>query len=256
MQNRRRVGHAVRRSRPTYTPDDLLSSTLAAPLHWPGRTIRLERDSLLDYANHNTSAQVSVAELYHENSKLSPELLPELAYTAVDVRALRQEFLRRRVARANIGGDVRRILPWSVLTDEVFASTPEFFYAIELRLVADRTVFGYEPGGGLTVLSLLTSAREQELLDAIRLLDPARTERPAAVVVLLGCFARNEILLGVRGYRRTLLEAGQLAHEIVRVAARSGCAAHLRFEFADRDLDLMMEADGVEQSAVVAVELG
>src|SRR6266540_4037657 len=81
---------ATRRNRPRYEPDDLLGLVLSAPLLWPGRTVRLERDSLLDCMGRSASAQVSVAELYHENSKLNRAHLPELVHTAVDAARFRQ----------------------------------------------------------------------------------------------------------------------------------------------------------------------
>ncbi len=254
---RRKRPTAIRRSQPSYSPDDLLNATLSAPLLWPGRTIRLRRDSLLDYAGRSTSAQVSVAELYHENSKLSREHLAELVYTAVDAPALRTEFLRRRTARAPRDSSARGA-PWSAIVESIFASSPELFYAVEVRLVIDGTVLAYEPGSGMVLLAQLTLERQQDLLNAIRLLDPkpAVAGREAlAVAVLLGSFSRNDVLLSIRGYRRTLLEAGRLSQEIMNAASRSGRSARVRFEFADRELDLIMEADGVEEGVLVVVEL-
>lgn len=260
-QGRRRLGSATRRSRFAYTPDDLLSATLGAPLLWPGRTIRVSRDSLIDYMNRGGSPQVAVSELYHENSKMTRVQLPELAFSAVDVPGVRLEFARRRAARAapTAGAEVDA---WTALADQAFAASPDLFYALELRLVSDGKVFAYEPGAGMAVISQLAADDEQAFVDAVRLAevsadaDASVLSPDAGVVVLLGTFGRNEVLFGVRGYRRTLLEAGQLSQEIARIARQSGRAVRVRFEFADREIDLLMEADGVEQSALVAIEVG
>src|SRR6266508_2408593 len=200
---------ATRRNRPRYEPDDLLGLVLSAPLLWPGRTVRLERDSLLDCMGRSASAQVSVAELYHENSKLNRAHLPEL------------------------------------------------FYAIELRLVTGADVYAYEPAAAtFRLVKRLASHQIDELAAALGLMEPAHPSAGnLAYVLVLGCFPRNEILLGPRGYRRTLLEAGRIAAAVVREARRLGRRPAVRYEFDDREVDRLMEVDGVEESVVVAVEL-
>ena len=231
---------------------------LSAPVLWPGRTIRLQRDSLLDYHGRVASTQVSVAELYHENSKLSAEHRLELATTAVDVRQFRQEFLRRRaaVARAANAEGFDGADFWHGLLGEAFASIPEFCYALEVRLVAAHSMYVYEPAAAtFDLVKRFTDEEKERLVTAVALLEPASTDPAASFVLLLGCFPRNEVLFGVRGYRRTLIEAGRATNEIVRQADVSGRRAVVRYEFGDREVDLLMEADGVEQSVVVVVQL-
>lgn len=253
----RLVGETVRRSRPIYTVDQLLRATLGAAVMWPGRTTRMERDSLSDYTSRSTSGAVSIAELYHENSKLTAENLAELASTSVDVTALRQEFLRRRTIWATNALDIDKESSWASLASEVFRVVPDLFYAVDVRIVIDKAVAEYEPGAGLRMIRNLVPGQHRDLLAAVRLLDPVGDgPDPRAIVMLMGCFPRNDILFGARGYRRTLIEAGQLTQEVARKAAEFGHVATVRCELADRKLDSMMEADGVEYSVVVAIELG
>lgn len=246
---------ATRRSRPAYTPEDLLRLSMSVPLAWPGRTVRLERDSLFDYHGRSASAQVSVAELYHENSKLSVEMLPELVHTAVDAARFRREFLRRRAVVARAHADGREVDDfWADLIRQSFEGNPDLAYAIELRLLVGTAVYAAEPAGTLRLLRRLDPAGLERLAAALALLEPSPCTDRAAVLFVLGCFPRNEILLGRRGYRRTLLEAGRVAQEIVQQAERLGRGATVRYEFSDRDVDLLMEADGVEQSVILTVE--
>jgi hypothetical protein len=250
---------ATRRNRPTYQPDDLLRLALGAPLLWPGRTIRLERDSLLDCRGRSASAQVSVAELYHENSKLDRAYLPELVHTAVDAARFRQEFIRRRglLAHGTGGEDPGSSGKVRALLEAACAADPELFYAIELRLVTGAEVYVYEPSAAtFRLVKRLPPDQVDDLEAALGLLastSPSAGTR--AHVVILGCFPRNEVLLGPRGYRRTLIEVGRIVAAIMQEARRLGRSPAVRYEFDDREVDRLMEVDGVEESVVAAVEL-
>jgi hypothetical protein len=250
---------AVRRNRIRYTADQLLNSVLFGSLAWPGRTVRLERDSLLDYRDRPASGQVSVAELYHENSKLSSELVPALALTAVDPGELRREFLRRRGTLAGrAGGDrLGGMERWSELLGPVAERNLEQFYALELRVTDGGAVAAYEPAGNTFRLVKNLNPDEREQLDAAVFLVATGQRLPlsAALLLVLACFPRNEIVFGQRGYRRTLLEAGQVTQEIVASAAEHGQTTRILYEFADRDVDRIMEVDGVELSTVIAIAI-
>src|SRR5262249_61608901 len=76
------------------------------------------------------------------------------------------------------------------------------------------------------------------------------------MLFLIGCFARNDVLFGPRGYRRTLLEAGQVTTGLLAEAGRLGLDAVPIFEFTDRDLDAVIEADGIEEGTLVALAIG
>ena len=238
-----------------YTADELLNTVLFGSLEWPGRTVRLERNSLLDYRNRSTSAQVSISELYHENSKLSLELLPDLVLSDVDPTQLRQEFLRRRAVLATATPDERLDVmePWKELLGPIAHHSLELFYAIELRILDGGMLATYEPAGN--VFRLVKAIDEREQLDAaVSLIQEGRdTPGRASLLFVLACFPRNEIILGQRGYRRTLLEAGQVAQRILSSTVQAGRTATAHYEFADRDVDDIMEVDGVEHSTVIAI---
>lgn len=249
----------ARRSRPQYTADQVLNLALSTPLLWPGRTIRLERDSLFDYRGRPASSQISVAELYHENSKLGHELLSQLTVTATDFEEFRKEFLRRRAAVARTSGveNFPDIVFWRHLLGLVSEGVLELFYAIDLRLVVAGFVLAYEPAAGVFQrVKDLNAVEMEELTAALGLLDSvAPASDTQAFMLLVACFPRNEIFFGEHGYRRTLIEAGQIAE---RIRERSDCVDRtcvVRKEFSNRDVDLIMEVDGIEQSVVVSLEL-
>ena len=61
---------ARRRTRRSLSANDFLAEVRNLSLDWPGKTVRLERNSLHDHWQQPASSQPAIAELYHENSKL------------------------------------------------------------------------------------------------------------------------------------------------------------------------------------------
>jgi hypothetical protein len=234
----------------------LLSAVLFGPLPWPGRTVRLEPDSLADYRARLTSPQVPVAELYHENSKLSRELLPALAMTTVDPAQVRQEFLRRRAALAQVtpGHRFDGMDAWHALLRPAAAARPGLFYAIELRLLTGGELLAYEPAGdSFSLLKGLDATEGERLAAALSLVPGGGLTDGESLLVVLACFPRNEILFGQHGYRRTLLEAGQVTQSLLRAAEEASLTARACYEFATREVDRIMEVDGVEHSTLVTI---
>jgi hypothetical protein len=227
-------------------------------LDWPWKTVRLEHDTLQDYCQRSTSATVSVAELYHENSKLCPQKLQDLAVTRLDSMEVRREFLKRRSSAVAEGPEVmlasecRRIL-----SAVPRAISSELFYAVELRVASGNMLLFHEPlSDKLQLLKRITAEDQTRLHNALRLLAPSDDREQAGDVLLLVCnFARNDLLFGSRGYRRTLIEAGQITEAVLQISQQVGLFARLRTEFTDREVDLVVEADGVEEGVVVAIEL-
>ena len=231
-------------------------AALYARLPWPGKTTRLERDSINDLIGRAASAHAAVAELYHENSKLFRAKLAELAASELDVSVVRREFVRRR-ATTLVSAPARRLAhPVRELLASVAREVePELFYALDIRLVMDGIVMLHEPVGDVLVEYKHLSVDDCQDLRAA--LEPfgatGRADEPLLCIV--ASFARNELLFGARGYRHTLLETGQLANELLRLAERAGVTASLLFDLDDWKVDATLEADGVEEGVVAVVEL-
>jgi hypothetical protein len=250
-----------RRTQTPLSHQQLFDQVLNTPLHWPGKTVRLERNSLLDYRQRSTSAHTSVAELYHENSKLFPQMLSELTTSLVQANEFRREFVRRRavvVQASGVSGLSLGSIHRELFTTVVGTTGLELFYAVELRLVVGEVLATHEPVSDTFQIVKQLSKDDLDMMRcALRLM--AASEAPphnGPLLFILGSFARNDLLLGPRGYRRTLLEAGQVAQEVFRQAERLSLTAHPLYEFTDRDLDAVMEADGIEQGTLMAFKLG
>jgi Nitroreductase family len=229
-------------------------------LDWPGKTVRLERNSLIDYQQRPISPNVSVAEFYHENSKLYPNMASELAASKTAVGELRREFLRCRAAApvqipTEQGFDERAVS--RLLTTVARTIDHELFYAVEIRAAVGDTLFWHEPvTDRLELLKRLSAEDRVSLRNALGLLHPADLLPEGPMVFLIGCFARNDVLFGPRGYRRTLLEAGQVTAALLAAAAQLGLEGAPIFEFTDRDVDAVMEADGIGDGTLAAIALG
>jgi hypothetical protein len=231
-----------------------------SPLHWPGKTVRLERHSLLDFRNRSNSPHVSAAELYHDNSKLFPHILPELLASSIAAEDIRREFIRRRAAVGGLDGTPALELEDNyreLLTRVARGAEPDLHYALELRIVTGELVGSYEPISDSLQLVKELSARERaRLTGAVALMHTSAPAGDASpLLLIMGSFARNDILFGARGYRRTLLEAGRLAEAIGVQARCLGLEARPVYDFLDRDIDAVMEADGVELGCLVVFEL-
>jgi hypothetical protein len=243
----------IRRTQETITPKKLFDEVVFSPLDWPGKTVRLEAGTLESYCQRSTSGRISVAELYHENSKLFPAMIAELTADRVDHTQVRQEFLRRRAEsraqdktvqlNARAGELVGKIGP---------AIQPELFYAVELRFLQSGVLASYEPlSKQLHLTKRITDDDAARLHDAINLMEKSGSH--GDLVFVIGNFARNDLLYGARGYRRTLIEAGRVVEAIRAIV---GDLPRVSLEFADRVVDGILECDGVEEGTVAVIGLG
>lgn len=249
-----------RRTDTLLSPQALFDECTYQPMQWPWKTVRLERNSLIDYRQRSMSAHISVAELYHENTKLFPQMLPELTVSLVRSDEVRLEFLRRRAAR--FGGDDSAALGIKLQLRELLtaiskSTEPELFYAIEVLVVEEEMLLSQEPlSDALQLVKRLSAADLDMLRRALHLMDePEAPPEKGPLVIILGCFARNEILFAARGYRRTLLEGGRVAQQILEQAKRFNLALSPFYDFHDRDVDSVLGADGTEVASLLVFEL-
>jgi len=247
-------GRATPRGRYSATADTLLRASLSTPLDWPHRTTRLGRDSLQDYRNRSMTGLSCPAELYHENSKLSQESLASMAWPTANGATVRADYLARRARRPSVPGRVVPVQPFTDLTEVTFAAQPDLLYAVEVFLLTADSLHLYEPGHGYVHLRRVDRSELDAAVASARLLDDGARPEPEGLLILVGCFPRYEILLGPRGYRTTLLDAGRLAQSLVAASPFDGTEVRVQSEFADRTLDGTVGVDGVEESTVAVVE--
>jgi len=246
-----------RRSDVDVKVDDVLREATDFELVWPSKTFYLEKNSTVEVRLRSTSPSLSVAELYHENSKLFPEIAGQLAAASLGVTQFR---------RATFAGAKVKTPPKSALTDSVITQLLSFvtaridlelYYALELRILVGDAIFLYNPAYKVfSRIKTIAPIDKERLRCAVNLILPLMTGSSETYwVFIVGRFARNALLFGDRGYRRTVLEAGSLLSEILRGAEHLGVKGLAAYEFTDRDVDAILEVDGVEDGTLVAVRL-
>jgi len=148
----------------------------------------------------------------------------------------------------------------SAVGDRRFRTVPSAGALYPLELYVDvRAVTGLEPGlyhfqATAALLQRLRSLAGEELAAAF--VQPNVIEAAAAVILITAVFQRTTFKYGERGYRFALIEAGDVAQNIDLVASALGLPAANLGGFFDRELEMLLDVDGVEQSLVYAVAIG
>jgi hypothetical protein len=226
-------------------------------LNWPGKTTLLQPDSLQDYVQRPGSGAISIAELYHENSKLHAAKAAGLLAFETDVEQFRHETLERSAAAIAGHGPLSRSAPDYLLEvlGAAAGTTVDLFYAVELRVLADGWILTYDALHRRTAALKRMNERDASTVrSALGVMKHGKSwNGHNPIVFVLGWFARNDLLFGSRGYRRTLIEAGQVLQALLAEARNQRLNLDVHTEFTDADIDGVVEADGVEQGTVAAV---
>jgi SagB-type dehydrogenase family enzyme len=234
--------------------EEVLREAADPHLLWPSKTLHFEKSSSVEVRERLTSSKLSIAELYHENSKLFPEIASQLAAANLDVGQFRRaaKVTPRKTAGGLQHSGLTQLLSWVTARIDT-----ELYYAVEVRLIADSGLFVYDPEGhSCSQIKSISTADIENLRCAVNVINPLMSEGlDANWIFIVGRFARNALLFGDRGYRRTLLEAGAVLEEILQGARQLSLKALSTSEFDDRDVDAIIEVDGVEEGTLVAVRL-
>ena len=253
---------ARRRRPPPPTPVGIFERILYRPVDWPGKTTRLDRDSVDALVGRPTSGQPSPAEVYHENSKLFPHMIDSLLAANTDAEQVRKAFVLRRAA-ALPGGPAdptdRLIEPvTSVLAAACGSGPPTVFYAVDIRVLAGDVLVAYEPlTGRVDRIRSVAPSESDALPSALDLACNSGGPTGAGTLVfLVGSMARDAVLFGERGYRHTLSAAGRVAERLSTAARSLQVSCREWWDFVDRQVDSFLEADGVEEATVAVMEIG
>jgi hypothetical protein len=250
--------HAQRRFRPHPTAAELLHDAVFGSLDWPTKTVRLESDTATELRQRLTTSRIGLAELYHENSKLTDQSIRRLAVPLSAAEEFREAASQVRVADPDVRLDVLKLPPaYGEIVSRAAARLPiAAFYAIELRVLFQDRLAGWDPvSRELVVLRRLRPAELSALVQGVHLRETVPLDDRSLLICLAGWFAREELLLGTRGYRRVLLQGGRAVEALLAIAAELDVIANPVYEFVDHDVDSALGLDGIEQAIVALIAL-
>lgn len=231
--------------------------------------VELRRTPTTDYVFRFTQTTPHVAELFHENSRITPHAD---ANTIMDPDALigarkwfygtaykpREEvFDEARAREVGLLSDARDLVPVAgagfarVLEPDV----AELAFGLDLLVLARGRIHRLVLDSGLLWLERHYEERE---LAAIGACLPQLDDDPCATGVLVfvvGAAWRYMALQGPRGYRRTLIESGRLMQAIEDAGARDGSGVDIQIDFYDARLDRLLKLDGVERATLAVAHL-
>jgi SagB-type dehydrogenase family enzyme len=148
----------------------------------------------------------------------------------------------------------------SAVGNRRFRTVPSAGALYPLELYANvRAVTGVEPGlyhfqATAGLLQRVRPLPDEELVPAF--VQPEVIGSAAAVILITAVFQRTTFKYGERGYRFTLIEAGHVAQNIDLIASVLHLPAANLGGFFDRELEALLDIDGVEHSLVYAVAIG
>jgi SagB-type dehydrogenase family enzyme len=148
----------------------------------------------------------------------------------------------------------------SVVGNRRFRTVPSAGALYPLELYAHvRAVTGVEAGlyhfqASAGLLQRVRPLADEELARAF--VQPEVIGAAAAVILITAVFGRTTFKYGERGYRFALIEAGHVAQNIDLIASALQLPVANLGGFFDRELEALLDIDGVEQSLVYAVAIG
>ncbi|MDQ6713088.1 MAG: hypothetical protein M3Z28_07845 [Candidatus Dormibacteraeota bacterium] len=233
-------------------------------------SVELLRNPATDYFQRFLSSTPQVAELFHENTKISAH---STVNTFMDEEALastrrwfyatayRPQAADLDLETAQTSGIMKRlqILPGALGRFLRRLSEPdlgELRYALDLLVVMEGRIYHLAPDSPFLWLERLILPDELELLSALTpTLPPQPRTRVEAYLFVVAAPWRYMVLQGPRGYRRTLMDAGALLRCLEQIGEKEQLSVAATVDFYDARLDGLLRLDGVERSTLAMLRL-
>lgn len=229
-------------------------------------SVELERTALSDYMQRLAGPR-HIAELFHENSKLTPsstltvpldgrklaevrEWYFSTAYAMRESEVEPKEEHQFRCRLRDLPEPLRPLLrPFTQA-----GAFSDLLYGVDLLLLHGgsllRTIARSEV---LWVERRVRGEEIAELQAALLDLSDYEVAHATALLFVVGCPWRYMMVYGPRGYRHTLLDAGRLLAGLEEIGHRHHLRLATAQNFYDAKIDHFLYADGVERSALAVV---
>ena len=244
-------------------PEAMLEGTVL-----PGpNSVELMRTAATDYRLRFDAGDPHVAELFQENTKLSPHTTvfdPGAAARLERARAwhlstayrVRDEHLVAEAAHAvrvpveTLPSCLARVL--QPFTQDGRLSS--LLYGLDLYVLHEQALLRVVPRTRFLWRERRIAARgEWRVRESI--VSAERVPRTGPLLFLAAAPWRYMVFLGPRGYRRMLLDAGELLGRLRDVAADGAVESAVFPDFYDRQVDDVLLLDGTERTVIAIVAL-
>jgi hypothetical protein len=245
---------------------ELLEELISNKISMPQKTTYLERNSLTDVTQRFTNVNYNIAELYHENSKLSKYTIEEMVVKKLDdVKSFKERTVLTpyKVALPNFNfkkessKEHNRLFAIAKLAEVLheLMKTPDLLYSLDLKIVLNTgDLLWFNPAQNeLYIERSLSTLEMSNLQECIFDVSSIPIKSYQVGICIVGLFLRNMVLYGIRGYRKTLIEAGQVAQFISQKLEMVNLQTDIITEFHDRDMDLLLGCDGIERSILLTL---
>lgn len=243
---------------------DHLQKQLQETLFPDPSVIELRRDPYLDYRLRFAQSSPSVAELFHENSKLGRHILPATRideekmqeirnwYTSTAYRPDVEDFVDIEAVYVQLEQlEDGRLIEMVVRK----AASEDLLFSLNLLFLLDGQLFLLPPTGSHAYkVKRFTPSDLQRLWAAVLPEDGVPTDG-TPILMIVGCPWRYMLLTGARGYRHMLVDAGRLIERMYTFATLSLTRLEVFRDFYDREVDSLLDLDGVEKSTLCVVVL-
>lgn len=253
------------------TQKDIHESIESGHLPIPSKTLPFEKNSLTDVVQRFSNANTNLAELYHENSKLSKYNLEGIAGRKIDdLASFKKSIVRAprniplpQVSRSNDntcaekGNSKYLQLELLSIFNKLAHDDCTLFYDCELKLVVpDSQVLTYDPSSkSLYLEQKYSTMTVYKTLSESLLIEEDSLQGEESFIMISSSFPRNMSLYGIRGYRRTLLDAGRIGEYIRQELHKLDYDSKMITEFYDREINILIGLDGIERAAILAISL-
>jgi hypothetical protein len=240
----------------------MLDSTLIPSLNG----VELQKNSVIDFQRRLASKTPNIAELYHENSKLSQHLDKCILTDEETVKYVKNWYLSTtcKISEEDlVKGKSEDSLKDIGTFPEGLANSLgtlkggielDLLYSLDLLLLYEYRIYRYVPLSELLWLERLVDSDEAKTLKPMLIGETRDSiDEALGLIFVIGCPWRNMIFYGPRGYRNMLINAGYLIHHLSHVARDNELSLVVFQNFYDRKIDNFLNLDGVERFALAVI---
>lgn len=252
---------------PRPLPDPALAALLEGTVLPSPNRVELARTAATDYRRRFDGGEPHVAELFQENSKLSPHTTVRAPGDAAEIDAAREWYLSTayRPRDEDLAADqactmrlpVDELPPCLASVLAPFTQTgrhSSLLYGVDLFVLHAQSLLRVVPRSGFAWRDRRTQPDEESCVRR-SIVTAERVPDTGPLLFLVAAPWRYMLFLGPRGYRRMLLDAGELLAQLRSAAAEASVAVSVFPDFHDRRVDDVLRLDGVERTVIAIVAL-